>query len=59
MQGRDGIIHRYGTGATMRGSVGGCHLLALAPPTVSATTIGHVLTLLLEEARLTHHLEVQ
>jgi hypothetical protein len=59
MQGRDGITHRAGAGATMRGPVGGCHLLALAPPIVLATPIGHVLTLPLGEAQLTHHHEVQ
>ena len=59
MQGRDGIIHRDGAGATMRVPGGGCHLLALAPLIVPAATTGHVLTLLPGETRLTHRLGVQ
>ena len=63
MQGRDGTIRRDGAGPTMRGSAGGCHLLALvlhpAPLIVLATTINRVLTLLPAEARLTRHLVVQ
>jgi len=63
MQGRDGIIHRDGAGATMRDPAGGCHLLAIvlhpAPLIVLATTIDRVLTLLPAEARLTRHLGVQ
>ena len=63
MQGRDGIIHRDGAGATMRDPAGGCHLLALVlhptPLMVLATTIDRVLTLLPGETRLTRHLEVQ
>ena len=63
MQGRDGIIHRDGAGATMRVPDGGCHLLALvlhpALLIVLATTIDRVLTLLPVETRLTRHLGVQ